>query len=90
MPIFPMPIVLMIEANSIDEAQQAIDDWVETLDIETDLPTGTEELEAAPGTEVNDENQRVLFLSNTEDYALEENGDEENDEQDHFNDSQEF
>lgn len=89
MPIFPMPIVFMIEANSVDEAQRAIDEWAETLDIETDLPAGTEELEAAPGTEVNDENQRVLFLSNTEDYALEENG-EEDDQQDHFNDSQEF
>lgn len=70
-----MPIVLAIEADSAEEAQKAIDDWSEEVDMRDSLPLGTEDIDPAPEYELNDEGQRVLLLP-----ALEENiGDEDSD-----------
>jgi len=57
-----MPIILQIEADSAEEAQKAIDDWVGEIDINDDLPTGTEDIDGAPNCDYNDEGQRLLYL----------------------------
>jgi hypothetical protein len=62
MAVFHMPIILQIEADSAEEAQKAIDDWVGEIDINDDLPTGTEDIDGAPNCDYNDEGQRLLYL----------------------------
>jgi hypothetical protein len=88
MPVFAMPIVLMVEADSVEEAQKVIDDWSEEIDMSDDLPIGTEDLDTSPSTELNDEGQRVLYLPAI-DEADEDIDDEDRDDEDDFNGSEE-
>lgn len=91
MSVFAMPIIIMIEADSVEEAQKAIDDWGEEVELDNDLPVGTEDIDTEPQYELNDEGQRVLYLP-----ALEEcdedglDSDVGNDEDDDFNDGEDF
>lgn len=78
-----MPIVLMIDAESPEEAQKAVEDWSEEIDMNDALPTGTEDIDVAPPLEHNDEGQRILYLPVFEDFSDEETFD---DEEDDFND----
>lgn len=67
MPLFQMPIVLTIKADSLDEAQEAIDDWNEELD---DLPAGTEEIDIEPDCEIDDvSGHKTLTLALADDDA---------------------
>lgn len=88
MAIYTLPIVLMIEADSAEEAMKAVEDWSEEVDVGNDLPTGTEDIDIAPATETNDEGQRVLLLPMLEDIEDDDYMDDE-DEADGFNDGDE-
>jgi hypothetical protein len=88
MALFAMPVVLMIEADSVEEAQKAIDDWSEEIDMGDDLPIGTEDLDTQPSCELNDEGQRVLYLPAV-DEVDEDVEDDDRDDADDFNDSEE-
>lgn len=88
MAVFHMPIVLQIEADSLEEAQKAIDDWVSEVDMDDDLPTGTEDIDASPNCDYNDEGQRLLYLP-TIDESDEDTKDDDDDDDD-FNDADDF
>jgi hypothetical protein len=85
MAIFAMPIVLMIEADSVEEAQKSIDDWAEDIDHDY-LPAGLDDLDHSPQCDHNDEGQRLLYLA-THDAADEELSSDD-DEDDDFNDAE--
>lgn len=87
MAVFHMPMVIQIEADSVEEAQKAMDDWVTEIDMDDDLPLGTEDIDVSPNCDYNDEGQRLLYLP-TIDEADEEATDEDSDDDD-FNDSEE-
>lgn len=81
-----MPIVLMVEADSPEDAQKALEDWAEEVDINSDLPVGTEDMDVMPHCDNNDEGQRLLYLPTFEEEDLDEL-DNDNDEDD-FNDGE--
>lgn len=62
MTVFHMPIILQIEADSLEDAQKAVDDWAGELDMDDDLPLGTEDIDASPNCDFNDEGQKLLYL----------------------------
>jgi len=82
-----MPILLMIEADNFEEAQKAIDDWANEVELDNDLPVGTEDINITPEYECNDEGMRVLYLP-----CIEDDEDildvEEDEETDDFNDAE--
>ncbi len=82
MPIFHMPIILNVEADTLEEAQKAINDWMEEVDT-AELPVGYEDMDCEPETEYNDEGQRVMFLPVDEEPNLDAEDDVERDD---FND----
>lgn len=85
MPIFTMPVLLMIEADSASEAQKAIDDWSEEIELDNDLPVGTEDIDTSPNCENNDEGQRVLYLPVFEEDPEEDEIVTDDDDEDDFN-----
>ena len=87
MAVFHMPIVLEIEADSLEEAQKAMDDWVGEIDIDDDLPTGSEDIDVSPTCEYNDEGQRLLYLPTVDE--SDEDGIDDDDDSDDFNDGEE-
>lgn len=82
MSIFAMPIVLMIEADSIEEAQKAIDDWSEEVDLDEDLPVGTEDIDTTPPCDHNDEGQRLVYLPAVDDEDMDPDDEMDDDEED--------
>lgn len=86
MAVFHMPIVLQIEADSLEDAQKAIDDWVSEVDMEDGMPTGTEDIDGSPNCEYNDEGQRLLYLPTADE--VDEDIDEDDDDDDDFNDAE--
>lgn len=83
MAIFAVPILLMIEASSLDEAQKSVDEWGNDMDLSDDFPEGTEDVDFEPNVEFNDEGARVLYMPTTE--VSDELSDETNDTDDDFN-----
>ncbi len=77
MPLFSMPIILRIEAASLQDAQEQIDSWHEDLDTDC-LPEGTDSVEHSPSVEKIDD-QRVIYLPLEED---EDDGDGEEEDYD--------
>lgn len=88
MPVFAMPIILMIESESASEAKKAIDEWSEAVDLNYDLPTGTEDIDVSPSYEYNDEGQRVLLLPPIEEVDEDSNEDTDDNDGDDFNDGE--
>lgn len=86
MATFAIPVVLMIDADSIEEAQKAVEEWGEEIDMD-DLPAGTEDMDCAPACEFNDEGQRLLYLPSEEETPKD--LEDESDEEDDFNDAEE-
>lgn len=82
-----MPMVLEIEADSAEEAQKAMDDWVSEIDIDDDLPTGTEDIDVSPTCEYNDEGLRLLYLPTVDE--VDEDTVEDDSDGDDFNDGEE-
>lgn len=70
MATYHLPVIFAIDADSIEEAQNALVEWGDSIDLNQDVPTGTEDIDIAPNCESNDEGQRVLYLP-----ALEEDPD---------------
>ncbi len=62
MAVFHMPIVLQIEADSLEDAQKVIDDWIVEIDIDDDLPAGTEDIDGSPNCEYGEDGHKVLYL----------------------------
>jgi hypothetical protein len=87
MAVFHMPMVLEIEADSLEDAQRAMDEWVGDIDINDDLPAGTEDIDVSPTCEYNDEGQRLLYLPTVDE--SEEDGLDDDDDSDDFNDGEE-
>lgn len=80
----------MIEADSIEDAQKAIDDWSEDVDLEDNLPTGTEDLNPSPHCEYNDEGQRLVYLSTIDGCNDDDVDDDDDDDDDDFNDGEDI
>lgn len=72
-----MPIVLIIDADSAEEAQDVIDTWAEEIEMDS-LPSGTEDVDYSPVCESDDEGRRVLYLP-SEDFSSDEDSDEDDD-----------
>ena len=62
MSIFSMPIVLKIKADTLEEAQESIDDWSDELDIDNDLPDGTQDIVSAPEFELDEDGCKVFTI----------------------------
>lgn len=79
MAVFAMPIILMIQADTTTEAQKALEEWEDNIDIHNDLPVGTNDIDISPSCELNDEGQRVLYLPAFEDIDEDEDDDVDDD-----------
>ena len=66
MPLFSMPVVFKIKAESLEEAQEIVDGWVEDLDMDHDVPDGTEDIDSAPEYEVDDDGNKIISISGTD------------------------
>lgn len=84
-----MPIVFTIEADSIEEAQNALSEWSDSIDMNTDVPNGTDDVDISPTCEYNDEGQRVLYLPVIENDLDTDSDVDDMDDGDDFNDSEE-
>jgi len=90
MATFSIPIVLMIDAESAEEAQQLVDEWGEEVEMEDMLPTGTVDLDYSPNCDHNDDGQRLLILPSFDDQThLMDPAVDDDDESDDFNDADE-
>lgn len=82
-----MPVVLMIDADSVEDAKTAIEDWCNEIDLNDDLPAGTEDIDISPNCDYNDEGQRILYLPTIEE-GDNLSDDEDEDEDDDFQDGE--
>lgn len=74
MPVFSMPVIINIEADTLAEAQKSLEEWNDSVDMDDDLPVGTEDIDIEPATELNEEGQRILILPVNEDLDEEDQG----------------
>lgn len=85
---YHMPVIFVIEADSLEDAQIALAEWNDDIDLDRDVPTGTEDVDVQPNCEVNDEGQRILCLPSLDDEDTGTSADD-NDDADDFNDASE-
>ena len=65
MAMYSIPVVFTIEADSLEEAQKAVEEWADEVD-EDNLPAGTGDVDAAPHC-IDGEDGRTLHLPTNED-----------------------
>lgn len=89
MGVYHIPVVLIVRAESFEEAANNVEEWGDDVDVE-DLPEGTEEIDALPNCELNDEGQRLLYLPSVdgEDAAGFSDGEDIDGSGDDFNDGE--
>lgn len=65
-----MPIVILLEADSMKDAQKKLDDWLDELDLDH-MPEGTENVDVSPECDISDDS-RTFLLPNYDDEETEE------------------
>lgn len=80
MPLFAMPIILNVEADSLSEAQEAVELWGEDLEIDS-CPEGTESFDVLPACDMI-EGQRVLYLPAEDDFSQDDDLGEDDEDED--------